>query len=84
VTNVRGPQEQRYLAGSPLAGFLAWVPQTGPIGLGISILSYAGRVRVGILADEGLLAKPARLLDAFQSEFDLLLDQALAMDEPAA
>jgi WS/DGAT/MGAT family acyltransferase len=84
VTNVRGPQERRYLAGSPLAGFLAWVPQTGPIGLGISILSYAGQVRIGILADEGLLSDPGTLLDAFEAELDLLLARALELEEPTS
>ena len=83
MTNVRGPQEQRYLAGSPLEGFLAWVPQTGPIGLGVSILSYAGLVRIGVLADKSLVADPETLLAAFHSEFDLLLARALEED-PAA
>ena len=84
VTNVRGPQERRYLAGSPLEGFLAWVPQTGPIGLGISILSYAGQVRIGVLADKELVADPGILLTAFRSEFDLLLTRALEAGEPAS
>jgi hypothetical protein len=67
-----------------LAGFLAWVPQTGPIGLGISILGYAGQVRIGILADRGLVADPGTLLATFHSEFDLLLARALEADEPTA
>lgn len=84
MTNVRGPQERRYLAGSPLDSFLAWVPQTGPIGLGVSILSYAGQVRIGILADEGLVPAPEAVLDAFQAEFDLLLRRAREAEEQAA
>ena len=40
LTNVPGPQVQLYLAGSPLRELMAWVPQSGGLGMGISILSY--------------------------------------------
>jgi hypothetical protein len=84
VTNVRGPQERRYLAGSSLDGFLAWVPQTGPLGLGISILSYDGQVRIGILADSGLIPDPGALLADLCDEFDLLLSRAMNTEDPVA
>ena len=52
--------------------------------MGISILSYAGQVRIGILGDEGLLADPGTLLDAFEAELDLLLARALELEEPTS
>jgi hypothetical protein len=64
-----------------MESFLAWVPQTGPLGLGISILSYAGQVRIGILADAGLVPDPGELLADFCDEFDLLLSRALETAE---
>jgi diacylglycerol O-acyltransferase len=82
MTNVRGPQEQLYLAGSPVDALLAWVPTTGRIGVGVSVLSYAGEVRLGILTDEGLVPDPEQVIAAFHAEFDALLDRAGAtMDE---
>jgi diacylglycerol O-acyltransferase len=78
VTNVKGPQERLYLAGAPLEEMMFWIPRYGGIGLGISILSYAGQVRLGILSDEDLVPDPEAIIAAFRDEFDSLL--ALALD----
>ena len=76
MTNVRGPQEQRYLAGSPLDTLLGWVPTTGRMGVGVSVLSYAGEVRLGVLTDEGLVPDPETIVAGFDAEFEALLAQA--------
>jgi diacylglycerol O-acyltransferase len=81
VTNVAGPREPRYLAGAPLEAVLAWVPKTGGLALGVSILSYAGQVRLGVITDRGLVPDPETILAGFQAEFEELL--ALARDAPA-
>ncbi|MCS0656756.1 WSD1 family O-acyltransferase [Massilia terrae] len=44
VTNVHGADQARYLAGQRIARQMFWVPQSGGIGLGVSILSYAGQI----------------------------------------
>jgi len=62
VSNVPGSTEQRYLAGCPITEQMFWVPQAGDIGLGVSIVSYAGNVQFGIVADEAVLASPAQFL----------------------
>jgi len=49
-----------------------WVPQRARIGIGISILSFAGKVQVGVIADEALVPDPAELIQAFEDEFDTL------------
>jgi WS/DGAT/MGAT family acyltransferase len=82
VTNVKGPQEQLFLAGAPLEGFVFWTPRYGGIGLGISILSYAGQVRVGAISDKETVPDPESIIAGFQAEFDTLL--ALALQEPAS
>jgi hypothetical protein len=51
-----------------------WVPRSGQIGLGISILSYNGKVTVGIASDERLMPDPEVLLEGFEDEFNALLD----------
>lgn len=78
MTNVIGPREQIYLAGSPIESLMFWVPQSGHLGLGVSILSYNGQVRLGIITDEGLVPDPEKIVEAFHAEFDslLLLSQA--------
>jgi hypothetical protein len=76
MTNVMGPREQIYLAGAPLESFMFWVPQSGRLGMGVSILSYAGQVWLGLITDEGLVPDPETIVAEFQTEFDELLRMA--------
>jgi diacylglycerol O-acyltransferase len=69
LTNVPGPREPLYLAGLRLHRMMFWVPQSGHLGLGISILSYDGRVMLGVATDEGLVPDPERIVEAFRLEF---------------
>jgi diacylglycerol O-acyltransferase len=68
MTNVPGPRKPIYLAGQRLRGLMFWVPRAGDIGLGLSILSYAGEVHVGIATDAGLMPDPQAIVDEFQAE----------------
>jgi diacylglycerol O-acyltransferase len=72
MTNVPGPRETIYLAGAPVRELMFWVPQSGRLGLGVSILSYAGQVRLGVATDVGLIPDPDTIVGAFQDEFELL------------
>jgi WS/DGAT/MGAT family acyltransferase len=69
VTNVPGPQRDLLLAGRAVRGLMFWVPQRADIGVGISILSYAGNVQVGIIADGKLVPEARDLAAAFEAEF---------------
>lgn len=82
VTNVKGPQQQLYLAGAPLETFMFWIPRFGGIGVGVSILSYAGEVRVGAISDQDIVPDPEAIVNGFHTEFDALL--ALARQVPPA
>jgi WS/DGAT/MGAT family acyltransferase len=73
MTNVPGPREVRYFAGKPIKGLMFWVPQSGRLGLGVSILSYAGDVLVGIASDAGLTPDPESIVEATHVEFDGLM-----------
>lgn len=55
MSNVPGPREQVRLAGFPITTLHFWVPQTGGVGLGLSILSYAGFVTLGVVSDAELI-----------------------------
>src|SRR5688572_6819517 len=73
MTNVPGPQQPLYLAGQRIAELEFWVPQSGGIGMGVSILSYDGRIQFGVITDAGLVPDPARIVDRFADEFEQLL-----------
>lgn len=77
ATNVPGPQQPLYLAGCMVKEMMFWVPQTGSIGLGISILSYNGRVHFGLIADAKLIPDPDAVIRRFGPEFEKLLYLAL-------
>ncbi len=74
VTNVPGPTAPISFAGREVTDIMFWVPQAVDQGLGISILSYDGDVRVGIAADANLLDDPGEFADAFRAEVDALTD----------
>ena len=84
MTNVPGPREPLYLAGRRIANCMFWVPMSGHLGLGISILSYAGGVMVGVAADTGLVPDPARIVEGFERELKALMAYAEAKAKPAA
>ncbi len=73
LTNVPGPQKPLYLAGSRMKEMMFWVPQNGNIGLGISILSYNGKVFFGLISDYRLLPNPSEVINRFSKEFEKLL-----------
>lgn len=74
LTNVPGPQQPLYLAGNRLRSIMAWVPQSGKLGLGISIISYNGDVLVGVNTDAGLVPDPDRIMDLFRVEFEEMME----------
>jgi WS/DGAT/MGAT family acyltransferase len=80
ATNVPGPQQQLYMAGCELREMMFWVPQTGSIGVGMSIMSYNGRVHFGLIADARLIPDPDAVIRHFGPEFDKLVYLALMGD----
>ena len=72
MTNVPGPRETIYLTGVPMKRIMFWVPTPGNLSLGVSIISYAGEVMVGIATDAGLAPNPDRIITAFDDEFAYL------------
>lgn len=72
VSNVPGTHDTRYLAGCRIREQMFWVPQSGDIGLGVSIVSYAGQVQFGVVADEAILTDPGAFLADCLAELDTL------------
>jgi hypothetical protein len=73
MTNVPGPREEIFLAGKAMRSIMVWVPQSAKLGLGVSILSYAGEVRLGVATDSGLVPDPETIIEAFQEEMAAMM-----------
>jgi len=73
MTNVPGPAVPLKFCGSTLRQNMFWVPASGDIGMGVSILSYGGGVQFGLITDEALCPEPQAIIDRFEPEFHKLL-----------
>jgi diacylglycerol O-acyltransferase / wax synthase len=76
MTNVPGPQQRLCFAGAEIADQIFWVPQSGNVGMGASILSYAGHVQFGLITDAGLVPDPERIVECYRDEFEKLQQAA--------
>jgi len=81
MTNVPGPKEPVVLKGKKLSKPMFWVPQSGGIGLGVSILTYEDKVEFGFVADAALVPDPQAMIDDFVAEFRAI--QAEVLGAPA-
>jgi WS/DGAT/MGAT family acyltransferase len=73
MTNVPGPTQPIELCGSALRQSIFWVPSSGDVGVGVSIVSYAGGVQFGVITDRRRCADPQRIIERFAPEFEKLL-----------
>ncbi len=73
MTNVPGPQQPLYLSGAKIDSLMFWVPQSGDIGMGVSILSYDNEVQFGLVTDRKLCSDPDRIIERFAPEFEKLV-----------
>lgn len=74
ISNVPGPQRPLYLEGHRIRGMMFWVPQRAEIGIGVSILSFAGELMIGVLCDTAVVEDPKALVDCFSEELRKLED----------
>ena len=73
MTNVPGPQQPLYMAGGRIDSLMFWVPQSGDIGVGVSIISYNDLVQFGVVTDRGLCPDPEKVIARFGIEFEKLV-----------
>lgn len=69
LTNVPAPARPLYFGGKELRDVFFWVPALGGTGVGLSILSYADSVRIGVTTDAALCDDPQLITDGFVKEF---------------
>ncbi|MGC4395515.1 wax ester/triacylglycerol synthase family O-acyltransferase [Hydrogenophaga sp. T2] len=79
MTNVPGPGTKLKVCGSTLEQTMFWVPQSGTVGLGVSVLSYGGGVQFGVIADTALCPEPQAIIDGFAPAFNQLLALTLML-----
>ncbi len=72
LTNVPGPRSAVHVAGARIDDILFFVPQPASIGVGLSLFSYNGSVRLGVSADSARDLSPERLARAFAAELTAL------------
>jgi diacylglycerol O-acyltransferase / wax synthase len=82
MTNVPGPREPIHFCGRTVTQVMFWVPQSGDIGMGVSILSYAGGVQFGLITDAKMCPDPEAIIERFAPEFEKLLWLALMSPWP--
>ena len=82
MTNVPGPREPLQFCGRSVKQIMFWVPQSGDIGMGVSILSYAGGVQFGLITDARMCPDPEAIIARFAPEFDKLMWLALMSPWP--
>ncbi len=73
ASNLRGPESALSIGGAAVRQVLFWVPQSGSIGIGVSMLSYHGRVHFGVIADRELIPEPAELITRIKAAFEQLV-----------
>jgi len=73
MTNVPGPSELLKFCGATLRQNLFWVPASGEVGVGLSLLSYGGGVQFSLVTDRQLCPHPQQIIDLFEPEFEKLL-----------
>jgi diacylglycerol O-acyltransferase / wax synthase len=82
MTNVPGPREPLAFCGRTVRQVMFWVPQSGDVGMGVSILSYAGGVQFGLITDARMCPDPEAIVNRFAPEFEKLLLLALMSPWP--
>jgi diacylglycerol O-acyltransferase len=73
MTNVPGPAKLLKFCGATVRQMMFWVPASGDIGVGVSILSYGGGVQFALITDKKLCPNPQHIIDRFGPEFEKLL-----------
>ena len=56
VSNLPGPQSVTYVNGYRIGHLTFWLPNRGTTGIGLSILSYGGKLHLGLIADRAVIS----------------------------
>jgi diacylglycerol O-acyltransferase len=75
LTNIQGPPDAVFLAGSLVDGMVGWAPISGDQPMSFTISSYDGEVIVGIACDTALVPDHEMIVDGFAHAFTRLFEE---------
>ena len=78
MTNVIGPSEPVYMAGTPIRSSMFWAPTSGHIGMSISIFSYCDAITIGLMVDARLVPDPTAIVDQLERELQFMRGLSVA------
>ena len=78
MTNVVGPSQPVYMAGTRITKSMFWAPTSGHIGMSISIFSYCGEITIGVMVDAGLVPDPGAIIDQLEHELQFMRGLSVA------
>ena len=73
LTTLLGLREPLFVYGKRPRDVMFWLPHPARPGLGLSILSYAGKVIAGLRVDQAVTKNPRRLVELFEEEASSML-----------
>lgn len=73
-TNVPGPEHQMKMGESKLLELIPWVPSSGNVPWGFSVITYCNNVQIGITVDTAACDSPDIVVDEFMNEFSNLFN----------
>lgn len=80
LTNVPGPSDPVYLAGSLVDGMVGWAPVSGDQPMSFTIYSYNGEITVGVACDTELVPDHDMIVDGFSHAFGRLVEATPSAD----
>jgi hypothetical protein len=70
VSSVRGPSSPLHLCEAGVRDVLVWSPASGTITLSVTLMSYAGRARIGVAADARTVGSARRVVAELERELE--------------
>ncbi|MBX3203737.1 MAG: DUF1298 domain-containing protein [Labilithrix sp.] len=68
VSSVKGPPRELRLCGAAVRDIMVWAPTAGSIGLGVTLMSYAGRARLGVVVGARAIGSARRVVEELEIE----------------
>ena len=82
ITNVPGPPVPLYVAGARIKSAFGMAPILDGLGLILVVISYHGRISIGISSCEQIVPDPGNMAECIACSLDEL-EQAVSQEEPA-
>lgn len=72
LTNVPGPTQPLSMAGARIDDMISFAPVAGHVSTGVTLVTYAERVRIGVITDVARIPDPEALALGVEAELDEL------------